>query len=94
MSPSNLWFVRTRPNHVSKQSLVGCVCKLIAISVCILQISFSPITTTGTPPVGLNEDRSQVFTKVVPTNFLIGNQPFARCSALFICYLYNETCAR
>ena len=27
---------------------------------------------TGSPPVGLIQDRSESFTKIVPTNFLIG----------------------
>eukprot|EP00729_Bicosta_minor_P013592 gene13592-24322_t len=36
------------------------------------KVSFKPIVTTGSPPVGLDEDRSESFTKIVPTNFLIG----------------------
>ena len=38
----------------------------------LTKISFKPVVTLGSPPIGISEDRSETFEKVVPTNFLIG----------------------
>jgi membrane associated rhomboid family serine protease len=36
------------------------------------KVSFKPVTSYGSPPIGISEDRTETLEKVVPTNFLIG----------------------
>lgn len=45
---------------------------------------------TGSPPVGLIQDRSESFTKIVPTNFLIG--PSAEDLVFYGAYMLYAVC--
>jgi hypothetical protein len=38
----------------------------------VAKVSFKPVIEVGTPPVGIGENRSETFEKVIPFNFLIG----------------------